>query len=164
VAVAQLTPNLHVRLVAHDGVLEYEARLLADDGTHLVVEAEFAGTEDRDLGFVMFEAGDVWTEHYWRDRWYSIKAVRSSEGVLKGWYCDAAWPAEICDGELLTVDLELDLWVSADRTQMLRLDEEEFVAFGVAARNPTTAQAARDAIDECERLARLGAAPFDRAR
>ena len=26
----------------------------------------------------------MFTEHYWRDRWYSIKEVRSQRGSLKG--------------------------------------------------------------------------------
>jgi predicted RNA-binding protein associated with RNAse of E/G family len=159
VAAPELT-RVRVYLVAHDGILEYEARVLADDGNHLIVEAAFAGGANRDLGFVVFEVGDTWTEHYWRDRWCSIKAVRSASGALKGWYCDAAWPTEVADGVVLTVDLELDLWVSADRRTILRLDGDEFAAFGVPQQFPEAANAAIAAMDECEKLARRGAPPF----
>jgi predicted RNA-binding protein associated with RNAse of E/G family len=152
--------RLRVRLVTHNGLLEYGAVVLADDGNHLVVQAEFAETVPHDLGFVVLELGDIWTEHYWRDRWYSVKAISAANGVFKGWYCDAARPAEI-DGEVLvSVDLELDLWVSPDRVVITRLDEDEFHALGVPEQYPSAAAAAMIAIDELERLATNGEGPF----
>jgi len=51
-------------------------------------------------------------------------------------------------------DLDLDLWVSADRSAVLRLDEDEFAASGLAGRDPEAAAAAVAALDELERLAR----------
>ena len=62
--------------------IRYEAELLADDGTRITVRAPWAGEGVRDFGFVRFERGDVFTEYYWRDRWYSGKEVRDSGGVL----------------------------------------------------------------------------------
>lgn len=50
--------------------IRYPAGLLHDDGTRLAVRAPWAGDGVRDFGFVRFEAGDVFTEYYWRDRWY----------------------------------------------------------------------------------------------
>ncbi len=153
--------DIRVRLITHNGLLEYDAVVLSDDGNHLVVQAEFAETEPHDLGFVVLELGDIWTEHYWRDRWYSVKAISTASGVFKGWYCDAARPAEI-DGDLLvSVDLELDLWVSPDRAVIARLDEDEFHALGVPQQDPPAAAAALHAIDELERLATSGEAPFE---
>jgi predicted RNA-binding protein associated with RNAse of E/G family len=150
-----------VRLVTHNGLLEYGAVVLSDDGNHVVVQAEFAEAAPHDLGFVILELGDIWTEHYWRDRWYSVKAISSASGVFKGWYCDAARPAEVDDDVLVSVDLELDLWVSPDRAVIARLDEDEFHTFGVPAQDPFAAAAAMHAIDELERLAAAGEAPFD---
>src|SRR5436309_361044 len=109
----------------HDDV-EYQADVLWDDGTLIVVRGPWTGTRPLDLGFVRFEPGDVFTERYWRDRWYSVKEVRSRDGVLKGWYCDVARPVRVADGVLVSEDLDLDLWVSADRRTILRLDEDEF--------------------------------------
>ena len=60
------------------------------------------------------------------------------------------------DGELLVEDLDLDLWVSADGSSVLRLDEDEFEESGLAARDPAAADAARQALDELERLALAG--------
>lgn len=136
--------------------VEYPAVVLFDDGTHLVVRAPWEGEASRDLGFARFERGDVFTEHYWRDRWYSIKEVRDAGGVLKGWYCDVTRPAQVRQGWLVVMDLDLDLWMSADGRTILRLDEEDFVASGLDRRDPDAAAEARRALDELERLARDG--------
>ncbi|MFJ7304219.1 DUF402 domain-containing protein [Streptomyces sp. NPDC099088] len=136
--------------------ISYPAELLADDGTRVVVRAPWAGDTARDFGFVRFERGDVFTEHYWRDRWYAVKEVRDAAGVRKGWYCDVTRPATVTEGRLVVEDLDLDLWRSADGTQVLRLDEDEFAESGLAATDPAAALAAEKALDDLERLAREG--------
>ncbi|MFF9071795.1 DUF402 domain-containing protein [Streptomyces sp. NPDC014735] len=134
--------------------IRYPADLVRDDGTRITVRAPWAAPGVRDFGFVRFEPGDVFTEHYWRDRWFAVKEVRTGSGGLKGWYCDITRPAVLRDGELVVEDLDLDLWVSADGSSVLRLDEDEFEASGLADRDPVTADAARRALDELELLAR----------
>ncbi|MFG2317570.1 DUF402 domain-containing protein [Streptomyces tendae] len=136
--------------------IRYAATLLHDDGTRLAVRAPWAGDGVRDLGFVRFEAGDVFTEYYWRDRWYAVKEVRTAAGVLKGWYCDVTRPAVLTGTDLVVEDLDLDLWRSADGTDVRRLDEDEFAGSGLADRDPAAAAAAVAALDELERLARGG--------
>ncbi|MFE9683407.1 DUF402 domain-containing protein [Streptomyces sp. NPDC006285] len=133
--------------------IRYRAELLHDDGTRLTVRAAWAGAGVRDFGFVRFEPGDVFTEYYWRDRWYSVKEVRDGEGVLKGWYCDIARPAVVTAGEVVCEDLDLDLWRSADGRTVLRLDEDEFAESGLENTDPPAASAARAALDELERAA-----------
>lgn len=134
----------------------YAATLLHDDGTRIAVRAPWAGDGVRDFGFVRFEAGDVFTEYYWRDRWYSVKEVRTAAGVLKGWYCDVTRPAVLTGTELVVEDLDLDLWRSADGTDVRRLDEDEFAESGLADRDPGAAAAAVAALEELERLALRG--------
>ncbi|MFL9655588.1 DUF402 domain-containing protein [Streptomyces sp. PB17] len=136
--------------------IRYAATLLHDDGTRLAVRAPWAGDGVRDFGFVRFEAGDVFTEYYWRDRWYAVKEVRTAAGVLKGWYCDVTRPAVLTGTDLVVEDLYLDLWRSADGTDVRRLDEDEFAGSGLADRDPAAAAAAVAALDELERLARGG--------
>ena len=136
--------------------IRYGAELLGDDGTRIVVRAPWAGDGVRDFGFVRFEKGDVFTEYYWRDRWYAVKEVRNSEGTLKGWYCDVTRPATLSGTELVVEDLDLDLWHSADGRDVLRLDEDEFAESGLAAADPEAAAAAVAALDELESLAREG--------
>jgi hypothetical protein len=130
--------------------IRYRAALLADDGTRVAVRAAWAGEGVRDFGFVRFEPGDVFTEYYWRDRWYSVKEVRDARGALKGWYCDVTRPAVLSGGELVVEDLDLDLWCSADGSDVRRLDEDEFAESGLAERDPEAADAAVTALDELE--------------
>ncbi|MEU1197829.1 DUF402 domain-containing protein [Streptomyces sp. NPDC005813] len=149
--------SLRVVLVKYGRTkISYPAELLRDDGNRVTVRAPWAGDDARDFGFVRFERGDVFTEHYWRDRWYSVKEVRDAEGLLKGWYCDITRPATVSGDELLVEDLDLDLWRSADGRTVLRLDEDEFAASGLATTDPEAATAAEHALDELERLAREG--------
>jgi hypothetical protein len=134
--------------------IRYPAELLADDGTRVAVRAAWAGEGVRDFGFVRFEPGDVFTEYYWRDRWYAVKEVRDAAGGLKGWYCDITRPATLSGADLIVEDLDLDLWVSGDGTDVLRLDEDEFAESGLAERDPGAAAAAVAALDELEAQAR----------
>ncbi|WP_143671836.1 DUF402 domain-containing protein, partial [Streptomyces caniscabiei] len=78
----------------------------------IVVRADWATEGVRDFGFVRFGPGDVFTEYYWRDRWYAVKEVRDAGGGLKGWYCDITRPAVLSGGEVVVEDLDLDLWRS----------------------------------------------------
>ncbi|MFJ4692648.1 DUF402 domain-containing protein [Streptomyces sp. NPDC088766] len=134
--------------------IRYPAELLRDDGTRIAVRAPWAGEGVRDFGFVRFEPGDVFTEYYWLDRWYSVKEVRGVSGALKGWYCDVTRPATLTGTELVVEDLDLDLWRSADGDDVRRLDEDEFARSGLAERDPEAAAAAVGALDELESLAR----------
>lgn len=136
--------------------IRYTGELLTDDGTRVAVRAPWAGSGVRDFGFVRFEPGDVFTEYYWRDRWYAVKEVRSATGTLKGWYCDITRPARRSGPQLVVEDLDLDLWRSADGTDVRRLDEDEFADSGLAETDPEAAAAALAALDELEALARGG--------
>ncbi|MCL6671304.1 DUF402 domain-containing protein [Streptomyces panaciradicis] len=134
--------------------IRYGAGLLGDDGTRIAVRAPWAGTGTRDFGFVRFEEGDVFTEYYWRDRWYAVKEVRDGAGALKGWYCDITRPAVLTGSELVVEDLDLDLWRSADGRDVRRLDEDEFADSGLRETDPAAAAAALAALEELEALAR----------
>jgi hypothetical protein len=136
--------------------IRYPAELLRDDGTRVTVRAPWAGEGVRDFGFVRFEPGDVFTEYYWRDRWYAVKEVRDGQGALKGWYCDITRPATVTATELVVEDLDLDLWRSADGRDVRRLDEDEFAESGLTGTDPEAASAAMAALERLELLAREG--------
>jgi hypothetical protein len=144
-----------VRLVGRvHADIEYPVVVIHDDGNHLVVRGPWAEAEPRDLGFAVFGPGDEFTEHYWRDRWYSVKEVRAADGALKGWYCDVVRPVRLDDDDaIVSEDLILDLWVSADRATILRLDEDELEASGLPEADPEAADRARATLDELEQLA-----------
>lgn len=153
-----LPPTVEIALTkAGRTKIRYPATLLSDDGNHLTVRAAWARETVKDFGFVQFAPGDVFTEHYWRDRWYAVKEVRSGDGTLKGWYCDVARPAVVhADGTVEVEDLDLDLWRSADGTSVLRLDEDEFAESGLADRDPEAAAEASRTLDALELAARTG--------
>lgn len=154
---AEPTATVDVVLVkAGRTKIRYPAELLHDDGTRIAVRAPWAGDVTRNFGFVRFEQGDVFTEFYWRDRWYAVKEVRTADGTLKGWYCDITRPATLTGTELVVEDLDLDLWRSADGTDVRRLDEDEFAESGLTERDPKAAEAAVAALDALESLARAG--------
>ncbi|MFF7332084.1 DUF402 domain-containing protein [Streptomyces sp. NPDC008150] len=154
---AEQAPLLEVVLTKRGRTrISYAAELLSDDGTRIVVRAPFAGEAVRDFGFVRFEPGDVFTEFYWRDRWYAVMEVRDPAGTLKGWYCDIARPATLTDGRLVVEDLDLDLWRSADGTDVRRLDEDEFAESGITRSDPEAAASAVAALEELEDLVRGG--------
>lgn len=155
---AQPTDLLTVTLTkAGRTKIRYPAELVADTGTRITVRAPWAAPSVRDFGFVRFEPGDVFTEHFWRDRWYAVKEVRTGEGVLKGWYCDVTRPASMAGGVILVEDLDLDLWVSADGGSVLRLDEDEFAESGLADTDPEAAAQAVRALDALDAQARSAA-------
>lgn len=155
--------QVSVRLVkAGREKARYPATVVADDGVRATVTAPWSLPHTRDFGFVRFEPGDVFTERYWRDRWFSVKEVRDPRGGLKGWYCDITRPVVVSGAELMSEDLDLDLWVPPGGGPVQRLDEDEFAAGGLAGRDPDAAVRAWRALEELEELARRpqGLAPL----
>jgi hypothetical protein len=134
----------------------YPGEVLHDDGEHAVIQAPWFGDVSHDMGFALFEPGDVWIEHYWRSRWFTVKEVRAADGTVKGWYCDMTKPPRVEDGVLLVRDLELDVWLSGDGSTVLRLDEDEFEESGLEQWDPEAAAIALRTMAEVEELARDG--------
>ncbi|MFQ3633902.1 DUF402 domain-containing protein [Roseiflexus sp.] len=138
----------------------YQAEVIHMTSTYALVRARW----DRpriDLGYVTFETGDVFFEHFYANRWYNVFELRSTTGALKGWYCNVTRPAIIGAESITSEDLDLDLFVSARRDHLLRLDVEEFEARGLAQRDPQVYAAAHIALEELERLAVAGEPPFN---
>ncbi len=112
-----------------------------------------------DLGYAVFEVGDHFTEWYYTDRWYNIFEVTSSDGTLKGWYCNVAEPAVIEEDDLYCRDLLLDLWVAPNGATMV-LDEDEFAA--ESALDAATRDRALAGLAELQRLVANRQGPFSR--
>ena len=156
-------PSMTVHLLKphKQRTVTYKGEVIAREPGYVLVHARWERAA-MDLGYVVFAPGDHFFEHYYADRWYNIFEVRSAEGNLKGWYCNITRPA-LVEADLVTSeDLELDLFVAADRQQLLRLDQEEFAALGLDATEPEAYAAALQALHELEDMSRRGAPPFDR--
>jgi predicted RNA-binding protein associated with RNAse of E/G family len=149
--------TVHLLKPGKGATITYHGTLLRDDGDHRLIHARWE-MPPRDLGCVVFEPGDHFYEHYYTARWYNVFEVRAESGRLKGWYCNATRPARFDVAAIESEDLELDLFVSADRRSFVRLDMDEFEARHF---DQATQDAALAALDELETLARAGDAPFD---
>ena len=148
-----------IRKLDHAGrqVTAYPGQVLRRKG-HAIVLRTGWDRAPLDLGFVVLEPGDRWTEYFYADQWYNIFEICASDGRLKGWYCNVTRPARISAGEVTADDLALDLWVAPDG-EMRVLDEDEFAALPLTS---TERRAARRALAELEAMVAQRAAPFDK--
>ncbi len=147
-----------VRKLNHTGqeVISYPGEVLERRDDAIVLRTTW-DREPMDLGFVVLEPDDGWTETFYADRWYNVFEIRDSDGRLKGWYCNVARPARITEDEVAAEDLALDLWVAPDGERTV-LDEDEFAALPLA---PETRWRAREALAKLEARAEAGVPPFD---
>lgn len=137
----------------------YQSEVLEAAGSHVLVLARW----DRprlDLGYMVFEPGDLFYEHFYTDQWFNVYAVLGSDGTPKGWYCNITRPARFDGAVLESEDLELDLFVSTDRQTLLTLDMDEFLARDFATHDPAAHAAALAALEELRHRASAGSAPF----
>jgi len=155
-------PSITVHLLkpSKGTTITYHGDLLRADAAEILILARWERPA-LSLGYVTFETGDRFYEYYYTDRWFNVFRIHSSAGQLKGWYCNVTRPAQIDGDTISSEDLELDLFVAPDRSTCLRLDLDEFEARGFVTSEPATYAAALAALDDLERLARAGAAPFD---
>ncbi len=150
---------LVVQKLMYDGSASYrwEGHQLERHPDWLLFSAVF--THDyRDLGYVVFERGDVFYEYYYFERWYNVFQIYSAAGQLKGWYCNVTAPARVSDGVLTFVDLALDLFVYPDG-RFLVLDQEEFDELAAGTYGRDDVEAAKGALVELIDLVRANALP-----
>lgn len=152
--------TVHLVKPGKDTTITYQGELLHEAPGYRLVHARW-DRPNLELGYATFETGDHFYEHYYSDRWFNVFQIHRLDGRLKGWYCNVTRPAQFDGDTISSEDLELDLFVSPDRTTLLRLDLDEFEARGFAQTERPTYDAALSALDELERLARAGAPPFD---
>ncbi|HEU5098311.1 MAG TPA: DUF402 domain-containing protein [Roseiflexaceae bacterium] len=140
--------------------IRYTGEIVRQEPGYVLVHARWEHPR-RDFGYMVFEPGDHFYEHYFSTRWYNIFELRSPAGALKGWYCNVTRPAQIERDLIISEDLELDLFVSPDRSNILRLDLDEFAARGLDSSDPVAHATALATLDELEQMARAGLPPFD---
>lgn len=147
--------------------LRYTGQLLQRSADLICLRAVFQH-DDVDLGCVIFRRGDVFTEWFYRRRWYNVfRIADGADATLKGWYCNITRPAHFGAGCVSADDLALDLFVAPDGALQL-LDEDEFAALPLAARERAAAlhavaQIRRAVAAACVPFAELRAAPGDHA-
>lgn len=138
-------------------VLEYAGMIREKTATMVCVDAYFA-FKDRDLGYVIFRKGDLFTETFYSDRWYNIFRVQDVHTEeLKGWYCNITRPADIHEDYVAADDLALDVFVYPDGRTLL-LDEDEFSSLNIPDADRASA---RRAVDEINHLVATCKFPFN---
>ena len=155
-------PSITVQLLkpGKGTIVTYTGELLRQAPGYALVLARWERPA-LDLGYLTFETGDCFYEHYYAGHWFNIFEIRSPTSQLKGWYCNVARPAQISGDTITSEDLELDLFVSPDRASILTLDLDEFEARDFAQNDPPAYTAALAALDELKHMARAGESPFN---
>ncbi|HEU4327866.1 MAG TPA: DUF402 domain-containing protein [Roseiflexaceae bacterium] len=140
--------------------VSYPGELLRQEAGLLLVLVQWSGAP-LDLGYTTFGLGYYFYEQFYTDRWFNVFEIHSPDGTHQGWYCNITRPASFDGATLRSEDLELDLFVSADRSQILTLDMDEFLARDFATHDPETHQQALAALADLRQRAETGAWPFD---
>ena len=142
-------------------VLRYDGTLIRHDEDSVQVRALWSGPTARDLGYVVFEPGDVFIEWHYSDRWYNIFQVHNhDETQLKGWYCNFVRPAVITPDYVAADDLALDCFVYPDGRQLV-LDQDDYDALDLT---DSERKAIAQARTELEQRIAGRTSPFDRIR
>jgi len=118
--------SISVHSYKYDGRLQrvWPARLVRIEGSLIVLEGLFVEEVVHTiLGTI--KAGTHSTEFYWTDRWYAVFLFREPSGEPRNFYCNVNTPAQLSEGALSFVDLDVDVLVHPDFSFQV-LDEEEF--------------------------------------
>jgi uncharacterized protein len=152
-------PEVTVRKFLYGGVPNYvwSGQIVEQTPELVVLEARFT-RDKRDLGYVVFERGDLFIEFYYLDRWYNVFQIYSASGELKGWYCNISQPAIVQPSEIHFTDLALDLFAYPDGSS-LPLDVEEFEENVASVYSPDDAAKARAAFEDLLALHQAGQLP-----
>lgn len=124
-------------------IFSWQGVLLQGTPTSRLVEATF-GLASLRVDRTTFEAGDMFLESYFSNRWFNIFEVHAQRTTtIKGWYCNLSFPATFSDRAIRWRDLALDLMVYPDGSHSV-LDLDEFEALqldaGIRARCSETLQ------------------------
>jgi uncharacterized protein len=137
-----LTPNQMVTITKYKfgktRPFSYPGRVVEQTPEKITIEAYF-NVNDKTFHGVTLRRGDRFIETYFSQRWYNIFEIHDVDsGLLKCWYCNVAQPAVFETDVIWFIDMELDLLVYPDRTQLV-LDEDEFDALPISAEIKKTA-------------------------
>lgn len=110
-------------------LLAWRGTVLRATEDEIVLRARFNPRSGREpvVDGVQLCIGDIFTEHFFLNRWYNVFHLASGDGRFKGWYCNVTQPAIASFEAVSYVDLALDLFVHPDGHFSV-LDEDEFRA------------------------------------
>lgn len=136
--------------------LSYQGEVIKRCEKFVCIRAPFT-FPSRDLGYVMLKTGDIFTEWFYKDKWYNVFQVQDVDsGDLKGYYCNLTRPAVISANSVKADDLALDVFVKPNGTILL-LDEDEYNELPLSVQERENVQAA---VDEIRHLVKQMLPPF----
>jgi predicted RNA-binding protein associated with RNAse of E/G family len=143
------TVTVHKRNWRGEAVYSWQGEVASSENGHLVLRAVWKGPGTvRVSDEVVFEAGDVFYEHYYRDKPYGLwQVLTPDEGRLKGWYCNVSTSAEFAEHSITFRDLLLDVLLLPDGTARV-LDREDLDRALAEGLDPALAALADAAVQE----------------
>ena len=95
------------------------------DGSHVVLHA--VATRRLIFPDLVIHKGDKLEVYFDRREWFYIQKYLSTDGRVRGWYCNIGTPITFEDSTIKTQDLILDLFVRPNGEYRV-IDEDEFEA------------------------------------
>src|SRR5438128_908527 len=103
----------------------WEADIVERRDSLIILEGVFEGEVDHDLmGRIV--SGTRSVEYYWLDRYYNVFRLAEQSGKFRSFYCNIGTPAELENGMLTYIDLDIDVLVEPDFSyRVIDLDDFE---------------------------------------
>ncbi len=116
-----------------------------------------------DLGYLIFEPDDVFLEYFSLDRPFNAFSIFTSEGQLKGWYCNVTHPSWTEAATIYWHDLYIDVIAYPDGRTLV-LDEDELSESGLAHTEPALHALILKTRDDLLSMIAAAEYPFNRTR
>lgn len=139
----------------------WEAKIVEQQESLIVLEGVFEGEVEHYL-MGRITNGTTSVEYYWQDRFYNVFRLTEPSGKFRSFYCNISTPAELANGVLTYVDLDIDVLVEPDFSYRV-IDLDDFDA-NVAEHGYSEAiqKRAHEALAELISLIETRQFPFDR--
>jgi hypothetical protein len=142
-------------------LLSWKGEVIKSDNSLTVIQGRYR-LRKWDLGYMILEPDDIFTEYYFKNKWFNIFEIRSGkDNHLKGWYCNIAEPPKISENEIIWTDLLLDIFISPEG-KITITDEDEFERLNLKEKDKDSWENSIKAKDEIIRMFKLKKEPFDK--
>lgn len=124
----QLAPRqVSVCVLKYDGTehRRWAATLVQQLESLVVLEGVFESEVEHHL-MGLITSGTSSVEYYWLDRYYNVFRLTEKSGKFRSFYCNISTPAQLSNGVLTYVDLDIDVLVEPDFSyRVIDLDDFE---------------------------------------
>ncbi len=138
----------------------WQANIVERRDSLIVLEGVFEGEVEHHL-MGRINRGTRSVEYYWLDRYYNVFRLTEQSGTFRSFYCNISTPAELDNGVLTYVDLDIDVLVEPDFSYRV-IDLDDFEANAVKQSYPEELQRrAHEALSELISMIEARQFPFD---